>query len=67
MTQCPPPDDAENVRLTLRYLEACKNLFEDGFLSHQKITSMKSEAILTILKGFSYFERNGTTSLQMLS
>jgi len=57
VTQIPPPEDADNVRLTLRYLEACKDLFEDGFLSHQKISSMKSEAIVSILNGFSFFEK----------
>ena len=39
------------------HLEACRDLFEEGFLSHKKITNMKSEAILSIQEGFAHFEK----------
>ena len=53
--QNPPPPDASNVSETLKYLEACSQLFEKGFLSHSKITSMESEVLKNIDKGYDYF------------
>lgn len=32
------PPDAENVGKTIEYLNACRQLFEKGILSHEKIT-----------------------------
>jgi len=57
VTQSRPPDDAENVHLTLHYLEACRDFFEEGFLFRKKFTNMKSEAISSIQKGFTHFEK----------
>ena len=53
--QNPLPPDASCVSETLKYLEACSQLFEKGFLSHSKITSMESEVLKNIDKGYGYF------------
>ena len=37
-----PPVDAAATKETLQYLEACNKLFENGFLSHEKIVSVDS-------------------------
>ena len=50
-----PPADVSSVSETLKYLESCSQLFEKGFLSHNKITSMESEVLENIDKGYSYF------------
>lgn len=57
----PIPSDAENVRCTLEYLEACNQLFEKGFLSHNKVCDVQCDVMKSIQKGYSYFEkwRNG--------
>ena len=48
-----PPADVSSVSETLKYLESCSQLFEKGFLSHNKITV--SEVLENIDKGYSYF------------
>ena len=50
-----PPPDASSVSEILKYLEACSQLFEKGFLSHSKITSMNSEVLKNIDEGYDYF------------
>ena len=45
ITKDPPPDDADSVKLTLQYLEACKKIFEKGFLSHDKICDVDSPVL----------------------
>ena len=41
--QTPPQEDADVTSETLAYLEACNQLFERGFLSHERIRSNDSE------------------------
>ena len=53
--QDPPPADAETTRETMKYLEACNNLFEKGFLCHEKITSLDSTVLQNISNGYNYF------------
>lgn len=36
------PADAENVKKAIEYLEACRQLFERGILSHEKVTTDQS-------------------------
>ena len=55
--QDPPPPDVTSASETLQYLEACSQLFEKGFLSHNKITAMDSEVLENIDKGYSYFSQ----------
>ena len=53
--QDPPPADVETTRETMKYLEACNNLFEKGFLCHEKITSSDSTVLQNISNGYNYF------------
>ena len=40
---------------TLSYLEACNKLFENGFLSHGRISNMESEVLKSINNGYRFF------------
>ena len=53
--QTPPPEDADVTSETLAYLEACNQLFEQGFLSHGCIRNQDLEILRNINKGYSYF------------
>lgn len=53
--QDPQPDNADTTSEVVLYLEACNLLFEQGFLSHNRIRSMDSDVLKNIDKGFSYF------------
>jgi len=53
--QVPPPDDELEVAETLAYFEACHLIFEHGFLSHDKISSLDCEILENITKGYKYF------------
>ena len=53
--QDPPPVDKTATSETLLYLEACNLLFEEGFLSHERIRSLDSQVIQNISKGYKYF------------
>ena len=55
VNQTPPPNDAPEVSETLAYLKACNLLFEQGFLSHDRIRSMDCDTMKNINKGFEYF------------
>jgi len=57
VNQDPPPHDANTTCETLAYLEACNLLFEQGFLSHDRIRSTGSDVIENINKGYQYFTR----------
>jgi len=55
VNQDPPPADAAEVHETLAYLEACSLLFEQGFLSHDRIRNLESAILQNITKGYDYF------------
>ena len=62
--QTPPPEDTDVTSETLAYLEACNQLFEQGFLSHGRIRNQDSEILRNINKGYSYFSGWLTSILQ---
>ena len=41
--------------LTENYLRACNMIFENGILSHEKITSMSSRPIANMAEGMKWF------------
>ena len=41
--------------LTANYLKACSMIFENGILSHEKITSMSSTSIANMTEGMKWF------------
>ena len=54
-TKNPVPNDAPSVKMTSRYLTACNQLFERGFLSHDKVSIAKMEVLDNIIKGYKFF------------
>ena len=46
---------AKSTVCTLKYLEACNNLFEKGFLSSKQVSNTNREVICNIEKGFGFF------------
>ena len=55
VNQQPQPSDKTQVQATLSYLEACSQLFEKGFLSHDRVMSLESDVIKNITLGFKFF------------
>ena len=55
VNQIPPPADAPSVKCTLKYLTACSQLFEQGFLSHKRVSIKEREVLVNIEKGFCFF------------
>lgn len=49
------PADAENVEKAIDYLDACRQLFERGILSHEKITSEQSSVLQNMSDGYAFF------------
>ena len=49
------PPDAENVGKTIEYLDACRQLFERGILSHEKITDEHSSVLQNMSNGYNFF------------
>ena len=49
--------DVASVRCTHEYLEACNQLFENGFLSHAKVYDIQGDVLVSIWKGYKYFEK----------
>lgn len=49
------PPDAANVLATLEYLKACNHFFEQGILSHVRISSTLSQPLVSMREGFTYF------------
>ena len=56
VTDYPKEGIADGTKATLSYLEACSKIFENGFLSHHKISSLNSEALKSINDGYSFFK-----------
>lgn len=52
---CYGNDTAKSCQKTLQYLEACSNIFENGFLSHKKVTHMDSPVLKSINEGYCFF------------
>lgn len=50
------PPCVMNVKATVAFLEACSQLFEDGTLSHVKVTAVDSPPLLSLKSGYSFFE-----------
>jgi len=48
--QDPPPKDVSITKETLLYLEACNLLFEEGFLSHERVRSADAKVLANIIK-----------------
>lgn len=49
------PADAENVKKAIEYLDACRQLFERGILSHEKVTTNQSVVLQNMADGFAFF------------
>lgn len=49
------PPDKENVCKTIEYLDSCRDLFERGILSHEKIADEHSPVLHNMFNGFSFF------------
>ena len=47
--------DAASVEKTLQFLQAVASLFEQGFLTHERITSTNSPILYGMQFGYSYF------------
>lgn len=54
--QIPTPSDSFSAMVTLSYLEACNKIFEQGLLSHGKVTSSGHQVILNIQEGYKFFK-----------
>ena len=55
MNQQPPPTDAPQIQLTLKYLEACNKIFENGLLSHDRVTDTNCDILRSIREGYDFF------------
>ena len=49
------PRDSFSTKVTLSYLEACNKIFEQGLLSHEKVTSSDHQVVLNIQEGYQFF------------
>lgn len=49
------PPDKKNVEGTIKFLQACIQLFECGTLSHVKVTPKDSAPLVAMEKGYSFF------------
>ncbi|XP_065907460.1 uncharacterized protein [Dysidea avara] len=47
--------DANQVKYTMKYLEACSKIFENGLLSHDRVTDVNSAILKNIREGFKFF------------
>jgi len=55
VNQQPPPADADQVKCTSKYLEACSKIFEKGFLSHDRVLDKNSNILKNIRDGYAFF------------
>ena len=49
------PADAENVNKAIEYLDACRQLFERGILSHEKVTTDQTIVLENMSEGYAFF------------
>lgn len=54
--QTPTPEDSFSAMTTLSYLEACNKIFEQGLLSHEKVSSSDHQVIINIKDGYQFFK-----------
>ena len=52
VNQQTPPPDALQVQCTLKYLQACSKTFENGLLSHERVTDVNSNVLNSIKEGY---------------
>ena len=43
------------MKCTLKYLEACNKVFENGLLNHERVTNLESEVLKSIMEGYNFF------------
>ena len=43
------------MKCTLKYLEACNKVFENGLLSHERVTNLESEVLKVYNGGIQFF------------
>ena len=55
MNSTPTPHDATSIGLTIKYLEACNQMFERGILAHVRIWSGDSQILANMEKGYDFF------------
>ena len=55
METVPQTSGANEAECTLKYLEACNNLFEKGFLSHDKVSASNKVVLANIERGYKFF------------
>ena len=55
VNQQTPPPDALQVQCTLKYLQACSKIFENGLLSHERVTDVNSNVLKSIKEGYEFF------------
>ena len=48
------PVDAPTVRVILLFLRSMNKLFEEGLLSHERITNLDSPVLMRMEEGFSF-------------
>ena len=51
------PSDVKSVQATIDFLTACNHLFENGSLSHTKVTATDSAPLVAIKHGYRFFEQ----------
>lgn len=49
------PTDADQVSMTVQFLEATQSLFEFGILSHEKVLDASSSVLTNVEDGFLFF------------
>ena len=49
------PVDAPSVRLAVQFLQSLNMLFEEGFLTHEKIHGINSSVLARMQQGYSFF------------
>ena len=51
------PTDTSSTKLVLCYLQALQKLFEEGFLTHERITSLQSPILFGMGNGYQFFTK----------